>query len=181
MSGTSAMDVIWYRCLTLSLKSLLVVLLLHLANVRAASELAYATDTDTKSRSPYNSPFLFTNLTWQLTNPDKNPGLIHDPKSLSVSEVKVNVLVSYVRMTTVLMWTKMMHSQSFGVSYDRDIARRTREEANICRPDIDTAEIVVIVSGLQNPPEVVSAGNLGSFLTCAAWASCFMRVVFWLR
>ena len=84
-------------------------------------------------------------------------------------------------MTTVLLWTKMMHSQSFGVSYDRDIARRTRKAANICRLDIDTAEIVVTVSALQTPPEVVSAGNLGSFLACAAWASCFIEVVFWLR
>ena len=93
------MDVKGYRCLTLSLKSFLVVLLLHLANVRAASELAHATDTDTNLKSPYNSPFLFTALMCQLTNPDKNPGLIHDPKFLSVSEVKV----SYARMTTVLL------------------------------------------------------------------------------
>ena len=88
------MDVKGYRCLTLSLKSFLVVLLLHLANVRAASELVHATDTDTKSRSPYNSPFLFTSLTCQLTNPDKYPGLIYSPKSLSVSEVKVNLLAT---------------------------------------------------------------------------------------
>ena len=89
LSETSAMDVKWYRCLTLSLKLFLVVLLFHLANVRAESELAHAMHrmTNRTSRSPYNSPFLFTSITCQLTNPDKNPGLNPRPKILSVGQV----------------------------------------------------------------------------------------------
>ena len=45
LSGTSSMDVKWYRCLILSLKSFLVVLVLHLANVRAVSQRMPQTQT----------------------------------------------------------------------------------------------------------------------------------------
>ena len=101
LSETSAMDVKWCRCLTLSLKSFLVVLLFHLANVRAESELAHAMHrmTNRTSRSPYNSPFLFTSITCQLTNPDKNPGLIQGPKSFQ----SVKLIRQLRQMATVLL------------------------------------------------------------------------------
>ena len=155
------------RCLTLSVKSLLVLLTLHLANAGSKwlelHTLAYCH----KSHSnlilhPIGlivAIYLWSNcLTFlvSISYDTDATGLTRAPSEVSSTARNQKEQFSLANRfdcgrtavsRSVRLSTKAVHSQSFGISCKGGIACRTREGTNSRRPDIFTKERISSASG----------------------------------